>query len=69
MFIKKESSFASYDLLRECKHDGLSDKGEHIATVCGILSDNATVVIVPLMLHSGFSVTKIMSVLCGKFVS
>lgn len=42
MFTMKESSFASYDLLRERKHDSLADKEEHIATVCLIVSDKGT---------------------------
>ncbi len=46
MFTMKESSFASYDLLRECKHDSLADKGEHIATACLIAYDKVTVLIV-----------------------
>lgn len=33
MFTMKESCCASYDLLREHKHDSLADKEEHIATV------------------------------------
>lgn len=41
----KESSFASYDLLRERKHDSLADKRD-IATDCLIVSGRVTVVIV-----------------------
>lgn len=59
-FIMKESSFASYDPLRECKHDSLVDKEEHIATVCLIASDKVTVSIV---LHSGLSLRKKVPVL------
>lgn len=35
---------ASYDALRESKHDSLADKDEHIATDSLILSDKVTVV-------------------------
>lgn len=40
----EESSLASYDALRESKHDSLADKDEHIATDSLILSDKVTVV-------------------------
>lgn len=42
----KETSFLSYDLLRECKYDSSADKEEHIATLCLIVSDTMTVLIV-----------------------
>lgn len=49
MFTMKESSFASYDLRRECKHDSWADKEVHIAAVCMIVSDKLTHSIVSVM--------------------